>query len=82
MGQRFLTNDALLPETDPRHGKELAPFLGRVLTMMVGFACVLGAAQWTRKLLKREDASEQKRNFAFLSLYTLVTSANFCFISA
>jgi hypothetical protein len=53
-GYKFLTQDALLSESDPRHGRELIPFLGHALTLIIGFGCVLGAAKWSRILVKKE----------------------------
>ncbi|HEX4140312.1 MAG TPA: hypothetical protein VHY09_08190 [Candidatus Methylacidiphilales bacterium] len=53
-GYAFLTQDALLPESDPRHGREMLPFLGHSLSLIVGFACVLGASKWSRKLARKD----------------------------
>jgi hypothetical protein len=61
-GYSFIVNDALLPQTDPHRGKEVLPFVCRSLSMMVGLASVFGASKWTRRLIKREEASDQSRN--------------------
>ena len=60
-GYKFLTQDVLLSDSDPRRGREILPFFARTLTLIIGFACVLGAGKWTRKLLKREQSGEQSR---------------------
>ena len=61
-GYQLLTQDAMLPESDPRRGRELAPFFGHALTLLIGLGCVLGASKWTRILLKREQSNEKSRN--------------------
>jgi hypothetical protein len=56
-GYKFLTEDAMLPESDVRRGREIVPFFGHTLTLLIGFGCVLGASKWSRKLARRDEGA-------------------------
>ena len=43
-----------LSDHDPQRGKYLWPMLGHVATFVAGFACMVGAGRWTRKLMRHE----------------------------
>jgi hypothetical protein len=61
-GFKFFQYDFNEPPGSPQKGQYLAPFAADIVALILGFALVLGASQWTRKLLKREEASDRKRN--------------------
>jgi hypothetical protein len=52
---QFIAFDLTLPDTDQHRGKDLVPFAAASLTMFVGFACVLGASKWSRKLMSKDE---------------------------
>jgi len=57
-GYQFFAFDFPLPDSNPDKGRYLWPFLGHVLTMIAGFACVFGARKWTSKLIRLENKDE------------------------
>jgi hypothetical protein len=46
----------------PQKGQFLGPFAADLVALILGFASALGASQWTRKLLRRDETGEQSRN--------------------
>ncbi len=57
----FFTRGVDLPGNNPEWGKEVFHFLSHVLTLVAGFACVLGAGKWSQKLLKKVESGDQSR---------------------
>ena len=57
-GYKFCVFDYPLEDGNPQKGKYLWPFLSHVAVLIVGFACIFGASQWTKKLLRLENKSK------------------------
>jgi hypothetical protein len=57
-GYKFFAMDLPLPDSNPQRGQYLWPFLGHAATLIAGFASMLGAGRWTRKLMRWESKSE------------------------
>jgi len=55
---QFVAFDVPQPDNNPEKGQYFWPFLGHVLTLIAGFACVFGARKWTAKLIRLENKHE------------------------
>ena len=57
-GYQIFAYDYPQPDSNPEKGRYLSPFLGHAFTMIVGFVCVFGAGNWTKKLIRLENKNE------------------------